>query len=160
MFVRDALALGIAMPADARPEDSAWYHLETDCPMIQLTGSSERGPSYRIEARQLRDNQYFVVQTASFFEDVEDVWMGEIIRVSPATTNPDTLHLDAVEKPLRMAHYECRPFYQDSDVHHLVMELGGEWESVFNGMLFFVHIPIESAGHFEQASGLKLNRLA
>lgn len=155
MKISDAIDLGIKCPPNINPDDFAWTFLESDCPRIVLKGFPD-GPGAVIDARLLGGDRYLILETA-VVEGLEDIYMGEI--VTARVLEEGVVCLDEIHRPWRLAHYECSGFSRDSALGSLVMRLGGEWESILNGYLFFVHMPLDQATVFENACDVQITRL-
>jgi hypothetical protein len=137
-------------------ESCAWEFLEKDCPKVTFCGF-KNGPGALIEARELPDGRYLIVETPCFMEGLDDVYMGEVVTAVPEREN--VLRITEIGSPLRMTHYSVNGISRGTPLHELVTRLNGEWESHFNGMICNVHIPLEHVTVFEAQADVDWEKL-
>lgn len=157
MRFADLTKLGLESPEGADPHGFAWAYLESQCPRFTFCGF-QNGPGAVIESRELKNGRFLILETPCFIDGLEEVFMGEV--VTAIEDRPGRLQITGIQKPMRFAHFHVAFSPKGTQLHELVTGLGGEWESILNGHINFIHIPLEMVEQFEAMADVSLERLS
>lgn len=74
------------------------------------------------------------------------LWLGEVVHAEADTEG--RCRVTRVEMPLKMRHYESGWIDPEGSVAERVHGLGGDWESLGDGLLNWLHVPVEAGDLF------------